>query len=389
MSLRYRVLALVAELLAIAALAYPLLAYPGMITPLAARLGVGTTLLGLGLVAVISLLVLAGHAEAAYVVLAVLAGYSSALAGGARYAEVLIASLLVSSLLVTLSLRWRLLSRSGVSAKPRCSTDCLALNAGGIVLTYSLLGLATYYGAFWGLSLYKYALSRPESIGGPMAIVWRLLASSPTIRFLVALSIVAIFYYVLSRLVSPIIYALTASPEALRREIEKLERQEAMEVLARKKWYHRMLGSSLLLTGFVTESAIAFMTLIPLYLVLGGAEATRTTRYLLSLLSLLLGYALARSATRLIGAPRKTWVKIALLALTGLVALAAYISLTDPTGLNKVIRVLDSPFTGQQPPYFSKDPELGLELATYEGYIYKISRFIEHVARLIVELLWG
>ena len=386
--MKLKALSLIAEIAAIGVLAYPVLAYPSMLAPLATRLGLGAETLGLGIAVLMALLVLVDRSWAAYVVLAVLAGYSSALAREARYAEILVASLVASSILVTLSLRWRVLSRSGAATRTTCSTECLLLNAGGLVLTYASLGLATYYGSLWGFSLYKYALSRPESIGGPMVIVWRLLANSPTMRLLIAIALIALFYYMLSRLVAPIVYALTASPSALRKQIEEMERIEAREVLARRKWYHRMLGSSLLLTGFVTETAIAFMVFVLLAVLLGGSPGG-AMQYLLLFLSFPLGYFLARNAMRLIGAPRKTWVRIALLALGGLALLTVYVSLAEPGGLDKALEVLASPFTGQQPPYFSKDPGLGLELAAYEGYIYRISRLVEHVARLIVEFFWG
>ncbi len=386
--MRHKALSLIAELLAVGALAYPVLAYPSMLAPLAARLGLGAETLGLGIASLMALLVLVDRSWAAYVVLAVLAGYSSALTRKARYAEALVASLVASSILVTLSLRWRVRSRSGAVTRTRCDTECLLLNAGGLVLTYASLGLATYYGSLWGFSLYKYALSRPESIGEPVAVVWRLLASSPTMRLLVALALIALFYYTLSRLVAPVVYALTASPSALRKQIEEMERIEAREVLAKRKWYHRMLGSSLLLTGFVTESAIAFMVFTLLVILLGGSLAG-ATRYLLGLISLALGYLFAKNTMRLIGAPRKTWTRILVLALGCLAVLVLYVSLTEPAGLSKALEVLSSPFTGQQPPFFRRDPGLGLELATYEGYIYKISRLVEHIARLIVEFFWG
>jgi len=58
-----------------------------------------------------------------------------------------------------------------------------------------------------------------------------------------------------------------------------MERIEAREVIAKRKWYHRMLGSSLLLTGFVTESAIAFMVFALLVILLEGSLAGQLGTY--------------------------------------------------------------------------------------------------------------
>ncbi|KSW11492.1 hypothetical protein CF15_01185 [Pyrodictium occultum] len=347
----------------------------------------------------VAAMVMAGWAQQAYTLAGIAVGVAGVLGLGPLGPAV---SLLASSALYTLSLRYSLEAEGAASRRLECGRRCVAATAVSLLAGYTLLVPLSVYGGLLASSVYRYLLSPRPGLPEPLAGVWSTARGMLAVRAAVLAVLVYVLYYAVERLAAPMVYALAAAPEELSRSLERLLEQEARETLAMRKWYHRMLRCGLSAAGAAPAAAIGYLAAHaaqPLASRLPQAApwwAAALARTLPGLAASTPGYLAARRLLEALATGRIEWRRLALGSAAALAALlAAYMLLLIHQGagvhgaLQRLLGAAAGTATGREPPPLPGEDMLASAARELDRLLGRDLDRAEYILRLLSELLWG
>jgi len=351
-----------------------------------------------GVLATIALVML-GRVYVAYAFLGIATGVAG-LAGLEPWSVAVPA--IASSILYTLSLRYEVASTGYARRRVLCSRQCVVATVASLLASYTVLATSVFYGSLLVSSLYELVLEPPAGLPEPLADAWGKARQMLVVRLLVLAVVAYVFYYAAARIIGPLVYALTASPEELAKNTWRLLETEAREVLEMRKWYHRMLRSSLALVGTIPAAVTGYIAVEAVSAVAREGLARGApwwvdllARILLVSSASTLSYLAARRLLESMAFARIRWRNLAIASAVGLTAwMLLYIAILVARGAQlgdalRVFLVNSLRVARGEEPLVSDNTQLleavdGLEKLLGEGL-----QQAEYILRLLVKLLWG
>lgn len=251
--------------------------------------------------------------------------------------------------------------------------------------TYAILWFTAAYTG-WLLGVLYVNVFRPQpNIPGLLGEVWASVSQSLTIKLATALALLALIYYAGSRVIAPLLYALTARRESLISVFKGLILEEAETVIRRRTWYHRMLGITLNYPGSIIVGVFIYALVESAYTVAFGSGDLGS---ILALASSTIAIWVFRNITNRVYTVSINWKRALCMSLMLLCTYAiALIILGVPAGT--VASMLYYPITGGQAPTTRLDEAASPVLLRVEARTVEVLEGIEDLLRLVVGLFWG
>jgi hypothetical protein len=251
--------------------------------------------------------------------------------------------------------------------------------------TYAILWFTAAYTS-WLLGVVYVNVFRPQpKIPGLLGEVWASVSQSLTVKLATALALLALIYYVGSRVIAPLLYALTVKRESLISVFKGLILEEAETVLRRRAWYHRMLGITLNYSGSIIVAVFTYALVESTYTVAFGPGGLGS---ILALASSTIAIWVFRGITNRVYTVSINWKRVLYMSLMLLCTYAiALIILGAST--RTVASMLYYPIIGGQAPITRLDDTASLILLRVEARTVEVLEGIEDLLRLVVGLFWG
>lgn len=350
-------------------------------------------------VLVTTALVMMGRVYVAYTLLGIATGVAG-LAGLEPWSVA--APAIASSILYTLSLRYEMASTGYARHRVMCSRQCIVATAASLLASYTVLAASVFYGSLLVSSLYELLLEPPAGLPEPLADVWSKAQQMLVVRLLVLAVVAYVLYYAAARIIGPLVYALTASPEELAKNTQQLLEAEAREVLEMKKWYHRMLRSSLALVGTIPAAVTGYIAVEAVSAVardglVRGAPwwVDLLARILLVSSASTLSYLAARRLLESMAFARIRWRNLAIASAVGLTAwMLLYIVILVAHGAQPgdVLRIFlenSLRIARGDEPLVSDSTQLLEAVERLEKLLGEGLQQAEYILRFLAKLLWG
>jgi len=286
---------------------------------------------------------------------------------------------------------YELLSERRLAARRECGQLCRYATIASLSVVYGSVIAATYLSAILMARLYDALLAM--RLPGALEEFWRLASKSITVRIILYTSMLAIIYWVSSRLVAPLLQALAAPGYALRKLLASQLRLEKSLVERMETWYHRVLPRVLgVLVGFFV-SPIAYPVAMGILRAIRvenpgvGLEAlmTAAVAWLIGMIGYNLGYSAAKALARGID-----WRKT---AIAGALALLAVIVITAALSNNPLGYLYTEAKTLAGLAYGAgtglRDPAPVSSLYAQVESLEKYYRSMEELLRFLIKLFWG
>lgn len=286
---------------------------------------------------------------------------------------------------------YELLAEKSLVVQRECNMLCRYTSIASLSVVYGSILAATYLGAVLLAKLYDAVLAM--RLPGALEEFWQLASRSIIVRIAIYTSMIAIIYWVSSRLIAPLLQALAAPGYALHRLLISQFRLEKSLVEKMDTWYHRILPRVLgVLVGFFVSPiaypvAMAILKAIRIEEPGVGIEAlmTAAVAWLMGIIGYNIGYSAARAITKGIN-----WKKTAIagaLALLSVIVITAALS-KNPLGyLYSETKTLVELASGGTPQL--NDPALVSSLYTRVEGLEKYYRSMEELLRFLAKLFWG
>lgn len=292
---------------------------------------------------------------------------------------------------IILEAGYELVSERSIVPQRTCNGACRYATIASLSLAYGVLLASAYLGALLLARLYDSLLSM--QLPGALAEFWKLATRSIAARIIIYTVMLAIVYWVSSRLIAPLLQALASPGHALEKMIAAQLRLERNTVEKMETWYHRVFPRVLgILVGFFVSPlaypvARSILHAIRIESPGLGLEAAMTaaTAWLIGLVGYSLGYSAAKATMKGID-----WGKAAIggaLALLAVIVLSAAVSQHPLSYLASEIISLTGLF--YTPSISLPDPRPVEALyADIEG-LEKYYRSMEQLLRFLIKLFWG
>ncbi len=251
--------------------------------------------------------------------------------------------------------------------------------------TYVILWFIVTYTS-WLLGVVYINVLKPQPrIPGLLGEVWASVSQSLTVKLAIALALLALVYYVGSRIIAPLLYALTVKRESLINIFNWIVLEEARTVLRRSAWYHKMLGITLNYSGSIIVAVFTYALVESTYATLFGPGSLGS---ILALASSTIAIWVFRSITGRVYTVSINWKRVLYMSLILIVVYTIILSI-----LGVPARIIASmvyyPLIGRQAVVTRLDNIASPILLRVEARTIEVLEGIEDLLRLLVGLFWG